>query len=121
MLLSGRVERGLGEGTQIGFPTANIHCCVPEGVEPGIYTSRAYLKGKTYQSITIIGVRSSAKGPLVEVHILDFTGDCYHTKVVVDIYSKLRDIKKFNSSTELITQIKKDIEAARAFFAAPCV
>ena len=48
--------------------------------------------------------------PVVETHILDFSGDLYGENLEIEVLRRIRDEKKFNSLDELKAQIKKDIE-----------
>jgi riboflavin kinase/FMN adenylyltransferase len=56
--------------------------------------------------------------PLLEAHILDFSGDLYGRPVRVDFLHKFRDEKKFADLETLTREIARDVEAARAYFAA---
>jgi len=56
--------------------------------------------------------------PLLEVHLFDFARDIYGEHLQVRFLSKLRDEEKYNDMETLRRQIARDVEAARAFFAA---
>jgi riboflavin kinase/FMN adenylyltransferase len=47
------------------------------------------------------------------VHILDFYGDLYGKSIKVIFYRRLREETKFNSASDLIEQISRDVERAR--------
>ena len=49
--------------------------------------------------------------------MLDFTGDLYERNLEVALKKKLRDERAFTSSDELVVQIRKDIQQARALIA----
>jgi len=61
-------------------------------------------------------VNDSIKANL-EVHILDWNKEIYGRTIEVTFHQKLRDEQKFSSLEELKTNISKDIERARAWFA----
>ena len=48
------------------------------------------------------------------VALLDFTGDLYGRRVIVELWDRLRDEASFASEAELIAQIVVDVEATRA-------
>jgi riboflavin kinase/FMN adenylyltransferase len=50
----------------------------------------------------------------VEAHLLDFDGDLYGERLVVELWARLRDERAFESETELVAQIARDVEATRA-------
>lgn len=64
-------------------------------------------------------MRPTVKGtqPVLEVHLLDFSGDLYGCLLDVEFKAYLRAEQKFDGLDALKTQIFNDIEAARAFFA----
>jgi riboflavin kinase/FMN adenylyltransferase len=63
-----------------------------------------------------IGIRPTvdgASGRLLEVHLLDFSGDCYGVDMEVRFDQFLRPEKKFESVGALKAQIGRDVECAR--------
>ena len=53
------------------------------------------------------------KGQTIEIHLLDFQGDLYGDKLQVEVLTRLRDEKKFESIEDLAIQISKDEKSAR--------
>jgi riboflavin kinase/FMN adenylyltransferase len=49
----------------------------------------------------------------IEPHLLDFEGDLYGKRVVVELWQRLRDEQVFESEQELIDQIARDVQATR--------
>ena len=50
----------------------------------------------------------------IEPFLLDFEGDLYGKRLVVEVWERLRDEAVFDSEDELIAQIAEDVEATRA-------
>ena len=50
----------------------------------------------------------------IEPHLLDFEGDLYGQRLVVELWQRLRDERAFGSEADLVAQIARDVEAARA-------
>jgi riboflavin kinase/FMN adenylyltransferase len=119
--LRGPVVRGAERGRTIGFPTANI-AIAPDLAIPkfGVYVTRAYVGETVHESVTNIGHRPTfdEHRPTIEVHVLDFEGDLYEREMRVELLGRLRDEQKFSGVEELVAQIHRDVEAARAFCAA---
>lgn len=119
--LEGRVVKGDRRGgALLGFPTANLQVdqdiIVPA---KGVYVVRAAVGGRSLPAVANIGnVPTFLTGDVisVEAHILDFQGDLYGQELRLEFYKKLRDEKKFASADQLIAQIGRDVETARAFF-----
>ena len=111
--LLGCVEKGLQNGTKMGFPTANIgydeHKLLPSD---GVYKGRIEIDGKIHKACINIGKNPtfSAEIRTVEVHIPNFDDDIYGKVVRVEFLEKIRDEIKFSSVEELIEQIKTDVE-----------
>jgi riboflavin kinase/FMN adenylyltransferase len=55
---------------------------------------------------------------VLEVHVLDWTGDLYDHRVRTTFIARLRDEQKFDSVDALVAQIRRDIDAARTALAA---
>jgi riboflavin kinase / FMN adenylyltransferase len=110
--VDGIVVVGDERGGTLGFPTANLnvepHLLVPAF---GIYAGAAF-DGPAAISI---GTNPHYGGPerRIEAHLLDFEGDLYGQRLVVELWQKLRDERAFSSETELIEQIARDVDETR--------
>ncbi len=118
--LRGRVSKGEGRGTALGFPTANL-----EGIDTmipadGVYAVRVYLDGEMDSLIGAahIGANSTFGATIrtVEIHILDFAGDLYGRTLEINLIRRLRGSRKFSGVGELVAQVLSDIEAVRGAF-----
>ena len=49
----------------------------------------------------------------IEAFLLDFEGDLYGQRLVVELWQRLRDERAFDSEQALIDQIAADVEATR--------
>jgi len=117
--VEGPVVHGAERGTQIGFPTANIHPhnrVIPRG---GVYVTATLLDGQWRRSVTNIGVRPTfddGTTTSVETHVLNWSDDLYGDVVRVRFLRRLRDEKKFGSIADLKSQIERDVSRAEKFF-----
>ena len=50
----------------------------------------------------------------IEAFLLDFEGDLYGERLVVELWRRLRDERAFESEAELVEQIARDVEETRA-------
>lgn len=111
--LDGTVVLGDRRGGTLGYPTANL-ATLPELLVPayGIYAGTA--RGR--RAAISIGVNPHYGGEerRIEPHLLDFEGDLYGQRLVVELWLRLREERAFGSEAELVAQIAQDVEAARA-------
>jgi len=116
--ISGEVVKGEGRGRKLGIPTANLSIA-KERVVPGagVYAGFITHQGKSYQSVTNIGVRPTFEdlpvAPRAESHILDFNEDLYGEEINLSFIARLRSELRFESVEALMAQINLDIEKAR--------
>ncbi|MDD5464254.1 MAG: riboflavin kinase [Candidatus Moranbacteria bacterium] len=103
----GIVIEGKKFGRKLGFPTVNIE--LKESLEGGVYAGFVALEGMKYVAAIFI----FPDKPLLEAHVLDFSGDLYGKNIEVEIGKKIRDSIKFNSEKDLVEQIKLDIQIIR--------
>lgn len=118
--LHGPVVRGAQRGRLLGFPTANIAVGADLAIPAfGVYVSRVYVGETAYPAVTNIGRRPTFDDgpPTVEPHLLDFDGDLYDQELRVELLVRLRGEQKFANVEELVAQIRRDVAAARAYFA----
>jgi len=111
--LEGTVVLGYQRGGTLGFPTANLDV-PPNLLVPayGIYAGAAL----GHRAAISIGVNPHYGGHerRIEPHLLDFDGDLYGKRLVVELWQRLRDERAFESEEELVAQIAEDVEQARA-------
>ena len=115
--LYAKVVKGNQIGRTLEFPTINQQYASGQLVpKRGVYHTFTTVDGKTYNSVTNIGVKPTVEKnirPLAETHILDFSGDLYGKRVEVGFLGLIREEKKFGSLDELKKQVFEDIEAVR--------
>jgi riboflavin kinase/FMN adenylyltransferase len=111
--VDGTVIGGDHRGAGLGFPTANLD--VPADVlvpANGIYAGAV---GDRRAAVSI-GVNPHFGGTerRVEAYLLDWSGDLYGDRLVVEVWQRLRDERAFASDDELVAQIARDVEQTRA-------
>ncbi len=121
--MCGRVAHGNKLGRTIGFPTANIFLHRKKTPVDGVFAVEMFgIDGEPVAGVANVGTRptvdESGTRSLLEVHLFDFEGDIYGHYVHVDFLHRIREERRFESFEALKTQILKDAEDARAFFAA---
>lgn len=121
--ISGRVAHGDKLGRSIGVPTINLPLWSPLPLS-GIFAVRVYgvdvAGGQAVLGAANVGVRPTVKTngrPLLEVFLLDFQGDLYGRRVVVEFVQRIRAEEKFDSVAAMTAQMQQDIAAVRAVFA----
>lgn len=120
VLLRGKVVHDRGIGKLVGSPTANLEVSPKDSIPmPGVYISSVLWNKKTYYAVTHIGKRPTVDNDeriSVEVHLLNFNQDIYGENLLVCLYTKLREPRKFNDFSALLDQIRQDCIATRTFF-----
>jgi riboflavin kinase/FMN adenylyltransferase len=111
--LEGTVVLGDQRGGTLGYPTANL-AVPPDLLVPayGIYAGAA----RGHRAAISIGVNPHYGGSerRIEPYLLDFDGDLYGQRLVVELWQRLRDERTFESEEQLVAQIARDVEATRA-------
>jgi riboflavin kinase / FMN adenylyltransferase len=111
--VEGTVVTGDQRGEGLGFPTANL--AVPPGLlvpQLGIYAGEAL----GHRAAVSIGTNPHYGGTerRVEAYLLDFAGDLYGRRVVVELWERLRDEAAFGSEAELVAAIETDVARTRS-------
>jgi riboflavin kinase/FMN adenylyltransferase len=111
--LDGIVVAGDQRGGTLGYPTANLQ------VEPNLLVPRyGIYAGETlgHRAAISIGTNPHYGGEerRIEPYLLDFEGDLYGRRLVVELWERLRDEAVFDSEEALIEQIGRDVERTRA-------
>jgi riboflavin kinase/FMN adenylyltransferase len=111
--VDGTVVWGDQRGGTLGFPTANLRV-EPDLLVPafGIYAGAV---GDRRAAISI-GINPHYGGTerRIEAHLLDWEGDLYGDRLVVELWQRLRDERAFESEAALVDQIAEDVRQTRA-------
>ncbi len=113
----GTVRHGDGLGRQLGFPTANLAAHNEQFPPDGVYAVRVRFDGSFFAGVANIGIRPTVQSGgerLLEVHLLDFSGDLYGKDIEVGFLRFLRPEQKFPDVEALRRQITLDAAAAAA-------
>lgn len=117
--VSGKVVSGQRRGRDIGFPTANIESRTEVLPADGIYATFIEVDGQRWPSASSIGRNPTfGAGPrTVESFIFEFNRDIYGKDVKLSFVKLLRGEEKFSSVAALVSQIERDVAAAKAVLA----
>jgi riboflavin kinase/FMN adenylyltransferase len=111
--VEGTVVHGDHRGATLGFPTANL-AVPPDLLVPalGIYAGAALGQ----RAAISIGTNPHYGGTKrrVEAHLLDYEGDLYGQRIVLELWERLRDEAAFDSEAALVEAIERDVERTRA-------
>jgi len=110
-VIQGKVEKGIGLGHKIGYPTANVrygaHKMLPV---QGVYACRVQLEDAYREGMMFIGRNhfNPQERITVEANIFDFNDDLYGRELYVYPTRYVRPNRKFDSTEALVEQIKLD-------------
>lgn len=118
--LYGRVVRGAGRGTRLGFPTANVALTSQALPPQGVYAVRVRVLGQARRrhGVMNLGVRPTfGGGPLTcEVHLPGFRGRLLGRHVEVELLARLRGEQCFTSLDAFRRQVRRDLARANRVF-----
>lgn len=110
-VITGPVVGGQQLGRKLGYPTANLAIPSDLAVENGVWAARVTVDGQTYGALGYVGVKPTvnhAGGRVLEVHLLDFSGDLYGRNISVELVRYVRGEQRFDSTETLLRQIGRD-------------
>jgi riboflavin kinase/FMN adenylyltransferase len=110
--LDGTVVGGDQRGGTLGYPTANL------AVEPGLLVPAYGIYAGSaldHRAAISIGTNPHYGGDerRIEPHLLDFDGDLYGKRLVVELWERLRVELVFEREQVLVDLIASDVEATR--------
>lgn len=120
--LRGTVEQGVARGRELGYPTANLRlldwACVPSD---GIYAGYAHVEAmdNPLQAMVYIGTRPTFDNGhrIVEVNILDFSGDLYTRDLTIEFVAWIRNDQAFDDVQSLVQRMALDESETRRLLA----
>ena len=120
-LVMGKVIEGFKRGHGLGFPTANLELSEELYPQGGVYAAEVVWKNQRLKGLANIGTNPTfsptreGKAPSLslEVHLLNFDREIYGDEIQVHFKQRIRDEIRFESTSQLIDQIKKDVQWAK--------
>lgn len=110
----GRVRHGRGEGTGMGFPTANVTLDAADALPArGVYAGFVERGGEAWPAAINMGeppTFTSATDAMLEANLLGFEGDLYGCEVRVCFVEFLRPTRAFPSVAELERTVRGNID-----------
>jgi len=119
--LTGEVVHGAGRGRLLDAPTANLSFRNRFVPGHGVYVTEVRWDGETCGAVTNVGVRPTFDDGdefSVETHLLERDVDLYGKHISLAFLKRMRGELRFDGPEALAAQIRRDVEAATAYFAA---
>lgn len=116
--IAGDVIHGREAGREMGIRTANLY--LPPSLRvlrDGVYAAYAQVEGQRYKAAVSVGLPPTFIDEAesnMEAHLLDFDGDLYGKRITLELVHRLRDMRKFDDTSDLIAAIEGDIAWVRA-------
>jgi riboflavin kinase / FMN adenylyltransferase len=107
----GTVERGIGLGRKLGYPTANVKYNINKQLpQHGVYSCYVQLGEENLTGMMFIGTNyyNPSGRVTVETNIFDFDRDIYDRELIVYPTKFIRSNRRFEATAELIQQLAKD-------------
>ena len=111
--ISGSVERGIGLGRKVGYPTANVKYSLRKLLPPeGVYACWALIGEEQVNGMMFVGQNhfNPEARLTVEANLFDFDRDIYDREIIVYPTHYMRAPVAFKSKDELIAHLKIDKE-----------
>lgn len=112
LLYKSKVFKGEQVGRTIDFPTVNLDVTIiPKDTKQGVYASWVTVNGQTYKGALYYGPRLvfNEVNVVLEIYILDFSGDLYGQEVNFTIHDFIRPPLDFDTLDGLKAQLKADV------------
>lgn len=114
-VVRGIVGSGRGQGTGMGFPTANVQ--IDSMIQlplDGVYAGYACLDGCVWPAAVNVGIppmfAQSKRSARLEANLLGYSGDLYGRELMVSFTKRLRPSRHFDSIAQLVEVVNADIE-----------
>lgn len=128
--ISGRVMHGDKRGRMLGYPTANLSLHGLHLPKFGVYAGWVDVKNRhpvpeyevrglsavseentRYKAAINIGIRPmfDSDAPLIEAHLLDYSGSLYGQRIEVELHHYLREEQRFDGLQALTRQMGEDV------------
>ena len=118
-MLTGKIVKGKQLGRTLGYPTANMQIMETYKLIPknGVYVVKSCIDNQTYYGMTNIGNNPTVGGTkqTIETYFFDSDFNLYDKTIQIELLTRIRDEKKFNSTNELKEAMSNDEDFAREY------
>ena len=118
-MLTGKIVKGKQLGRTLGYPTANMQIMETYKLIPknGVYVVKSCIDNQPYYGMTNIGNNPTVGGTkqTIETYFFDSDFNLYDKKIQIELLTRIRDEKKFNSTIELKEAMSDDEDFAREY------
>ncbi|MFC5047471.1 bifunctional riboflavin kinase/FAD synthetase [Aquimarina hainanensis] len=118
-MLTGKIVKGKELGRKLEYPTANLHIPEPYKLIPkkGVYIVKSIIDNKTCFGMMNIGNNPTVNGTKqsIETHFFDASFNLYEKKIQIELLTRIRDEKKFDSIEELKAAMQQDEDFSRDY------
>jgi riboflavin kinase/FMN adenylyltransferase len=119
IMLFGTVVSGKRIGKTIGYPTANLAVAETYKLIPaqGVYVVQSEIDGQRVYGMMNIGNNPTVGGntQTIETYFLDFDADLYGKELTIEILTRIREEKHFDSVDALVLAMKEDETFSRSY------
>jgi len=115
IFFTAKVEKGIGLGSKIGFPTINLNFdSISNKIDHGVYSCEVKIDEHIYKGVMHFGPKSigtdNENKIYCEIHLINTNKSINNKEVKVKVLKNIRDVREFKSADELKEQIIKDIQ-----------
>jgi riboflavin kinase / FMN adenylyltransferase len=111
--IEGTVVAGDARGGTLGFPTANV--AVPANLLVPRFGIYAGAVGEHRAAVSVgVNPHYGGRERRIEAFLLDFQGDLYGRRLVVELWQRLREERAYASEADLVAQIARDVDDTRS-------
>ncbi len=113
-VIEGSVIGGHQLGRRLGYPTANLAIPDDLAVKNGVWAAKVRVGKTLYGALGYVGRKPTVDQNgqrVLEVHLLDFSGDLYGQNIRVELLQYVREERRFDSTEGLLQQIDRDKQA----------
>lgn len=113
--ISGTVERGIGLGRHLGFPTLNTDIPKDTPLKAGVYATEVEAEGERYIALTNVGTCPTAgeRALHAESYLVDFEGNLYGKEIRIYFLEYIREERAFDTIEALTKEVKKNISEVK--------
>lgn len=117
--MRGTTVRGLGAASKLGFPTINISCCEPCGVQHGVYAASAQIGDaqEARRGVAVVGGDFKiSDSPKVEIHLFESCACDAGVPITLTLHAPVSGMVRCDGEEALKEKIARDVSAAYAWW-----